>query len=346
MAVTKGYRSYRGRAPRGKIALAVVLVLVIVASIAAMVLQEYCMVYDADGNARLEFPWQRQDTDQTEDPLPEGTEDVEVTVQAPETPDGARVLWLTDTPLTTASGAEGLTEQGYDAVAVTVKDSSCSVYYDSEAALPAARKTAASTAEALAELNGGDVHTIARLACLLDSRAANADVEGRGLKNTGGYIFYDGNNQNWLDPSKEGTRTYLGALAVECADLGFDEILLTDLSFPTEGKLDKIRYPEEGMAASLTGLLEALRSALDEAGHEDVLLSAELPAEAVLTGQDDTAGVVRADIAPLTDRIYARTIATQAQTLADAVEAAGGSLFVPELQAVPQDLEAYLVEAD
>ena len=345
MPVTKGYRSYRGRPPKGKIALAVVLILVIVASIAAMVLQEYCVVYDADGNARLEFPWQRQDENETEH-LPEGAEDVEVTVQAPEIPDGARILWLTDAPLTTASGADGLLEQGYDAVAVTVKDSSGSVYYDSEAALSAARKTAAATAEALEELNSGDLHTVARLACLLDSRAANADVEGRGLKNTGGYIFYDGNNQNWLDPSKEGTRAYLGQLAVECAALGFDEILLTDLSFPTQGKLDKIQYPEEGMTASLTGLLEALRSALDEAGYEDVLLSVELPAETVLTGRDGTAGVVLADIAPLTDRIYARTIVTQAQDLSDAVKEAGGGLFVPELQAQPQELKAYLVEMD
>lgn len=345
MPGTKGYRSYRGRAPRGKIALAVALVLVIVASIGVMVMQEYCVVYDAEGNAQLEFPWQRQDQTETDHP-PEETEEVEVTVQAPETPAGSRVLWLTDTPLTGVSGTEGLTENGYDAVAVTLKDSSGSVYYDSEAALSAARNTADTTAQALAELTGGDVHTIARLACLLDSRAANADVEGRGLKNTGGYIFYDGNNQNWLDPSKEGTRTYVGQLAVECADLGFDEILLTDFSFPTEGKLDKIQYPEEGMEASLSGLLTAVRSALDQAGYEDVLLSVELPAEAVLTGRDEDAGLVLEQIAPLTDRIYARTIPTQAQTLADAVEAAGGGLFVPELQTQPQDLKTYLVEAD
>ena len=34
-----------------------------------------------------------------------------------------------------------------------------------------------------------------------------------GLKNTGGYIFYDGNNLNWLDPSKPAARQYLGGLA-------------------------------------------------------------------------------------------------------------------------------------
>ncbi len=171
-------------------------------------------------------------------------------------------------------------------------------------------------------------------------------MEGRGLKNTGGYIFYDGNNLNWLDPAKEGTRTYVGQLAVECAALGFDEILLTDFSFPTEGKLDKIQYPEAGMEASLSGLLTSLRTALDQAGYEDVLLSVELPAETVLTGRDETAGLLLTEIAPLVDRIYARTIAAQAQELADAVTAAGCKTFVPELQTQPLDgLEAYLVEA-
>lgn len=340
MWAAKGYRSYRGRPPKGKIALAVVLVLVILVSLAVIVLQEY-VVYDADGNPRVEFPWQSTEQDQQ----PQEPAEVEIVVQEPEVPDGARVLSLADTPLTNDTATEGLAARGYDGVAVIMKDSAGSVYFDSAAALPAARKGAAATEAALRALTSSDLHTIAQLSCFLDSRAANADVEGRGLKNTGGYIFYDGNNLNWLDPAKEGTRTYLGQLAVECADLGFDEILLTDFTFPTEGKLDKIQYPQEGMEASLAGFLTAMRAALDQAGYEDVLLSVELPAEAVLTGRDETAGLVLGEIAPLVDRVYARTIETQAQALADAVTAAGGGLFVPELQEQPQELKAYLVEA-
>ena len=39
-------------------------------------------------------------------------------------------------------------------------------------------------------------------------------------------------------------------------------------------------------------MLTALRAALDQAGYEDVLLSVELPAETILTGRDETAGLV------------------------------------------------------
>ena len=340
MWAAKGYRSYRGRPPKGKIALAVLLILIILAALAVIVLQEY-VVYDAEGNARFEPPWAQQQTD--DQPDQQAPEDVDLIIQEPQTPDGAKVLWLADTPLT-GLPETGPEELGYDAVAVTLKDSSGSVYYDSRAALPSSRDVSASTEDTLGALTDSGLHTIARLASLLDSRAANADVEGRGLKNTGGYIFYDGNNRNWLDPAKEGTRTYVGHLAVECAALGFDEILLTDFTFPTEGKLDKIQYPEEGMEASLCGLLAAVRSALDQAGYEDVLLSVELPAETVLTGRDETAGLVLEEIAPLVDRIYARTIESQAQALADAVTAAGGKIFIPELQSEARDLQAYLVE--
>ena len=49
MGGTKGYRSYRGRTSKGKIALAVVLVLIILAAVGFLWLQEY-IVYDADGN--------------------------------------------------------------------------------------------------------------------------------------------------------------------------------------------------------------------------------------------------------------------------------------------------------
>ena len=48
MGGTKGYRSYRGRTSKGKIALAVLLVLIILAAVGFLWLQEY-IVYDRDG---------------------------------------------------------------------------------------------------------------------------------------------------------------------------------------------------------------------------------------------------------------------------------------------------------
>lgn len=69
---------------------------------------------------------------------------------------------------------------------------------------------------------------------------------------------------------------------MECADLGFDEILLTDLTYPTMGKLDKIDYGSADgftdqaayQAEQIAGLLQTVQEAL--AGR-NVKLSLELP---------------------------------------------------------------------
>ena len=101
-----------------------------------------------------------------------------------------------------------------------------------------------------------------------------------------------------------GPAAYLCTLAAELAQQGVDEILLTDVGYPTVGKLDKIDYNGADRAASIRLFLEELRSALGEYG---VAVSIELPPEVIASGADDTAGLVLSDIAPLVDRVYAVT---------------------------------------
>lgn len=332
MAGAKGYRSYRGRGSKLKILLAVLLCLVILAAVGVIVLQEH-IVFDENGRPRLEIPWQSE-------PEEEDPGELDLVIEEPEGPPAVQAYFVQDTPLTASAWAAART-QGAQAYAVTVKDSSGKVYFDSKTAVRGTVETEEDTAAALAELSQGE-YSIARLSCFLDPIAAKADVEGMGLKNTGGYIFYDGNNLNWLDPSKTGTQEYLSGLAVECASMGFDEILLTDFGFPTEGKLNKIAYPEAGMQASLQAFLTAMRTALDAAGYTDVLLSVELPAEVISTGAAETAGLVLAEIAPKVDRIYAVATEEQVNALSQAVTDAG-SLFMPELSAAPAEAENYLL---
>ena len=59
MSFTRGYRSYRGRPPRWKIALGVLLVLVILAAFGVIWTQRY-VVFDESGHAHLELPWQQE----------------------------------------------------------------------------------------------------------------------------------------------------------------------------------------------------------------------------------------------------------------------------------------------
>ena len=334
MSLSRGYRNYRGRTPKWKVILAAVLVLVILAAGAVILLQQY-IVYDETGTPHLRLP-----ASETADPAAEEPEQqVELTIQEPEKEQTAIYAFtVPDTPLTVQGwkdawmGAAAMSAPAYNAAVVTVKDSGGLVYFDSSTAVSGSTRTAEDTALALTAMTGEDssYYTVARLSCFHDPKAANADVEGLGLKNTGGYIFYDGNNSQWLDPAKPAARAYLCQMIKETAELGFDEILLTDVSYPTEGKLDKIAYGDGNRTQHLLDFLTEARAVLEPYG---AVLSIELPEQVLTAGSDENAGLSLTKIAPLVDRVYATTTPEQTAALAALVTAAGEqTTFVPELE--------------
>ncbi len=340
MVGTKGYSSYRGRGPKWKILLAILLVLVIAVAASVIYLQQF-LVYGADGSRQIRLPWQTEE----KEPSPDGEgEDpanqpkVDVVVQEPEVPkpEETTAFSLPAQALTEALWQQALAAKpaGANAVAVRLKTSNGTVYAAN--AVSGAVETEMDTAAALAAVTAQEgLHTIASVACLQDFKAANADVEGRGLKNTGGYIFYDGNNSLWLDPAKPGTREYVCALAKEIAELGFDELLLTDFSYPTVGKINKIHYNTDvPLANNLDLLLSDLNTALES---YDILLSVEVPEAVIAEGPDTVAGLDLNRLASRVDRVYAVTTPEKAETLSNLVAQAAGAEgkteFVPELTA-------------
>lgn len=333
---TRGYSSYRGRGRKGKIFLAILLILIILGSVGFIMAREH-MRYDADGNLHFDLPWDKGTSDPVEAPG-----DPDVVIREPEqtavkTP--VRGTLLAAKPLTMEDQETAETPLSEAAVtAVTLKDSAGRVYFDSSAAVTGAVSVKPDTGEALNDLTARtDVTAAARIACFHDPKAANADVEGMGLKNTGGYIFYDGNNSQWLDPAKPEARQYLTGIIREAAALGFDEILLTDVSYPTEGKLDKIAYGEVDRQAQLGAFLAEVRLALE--GY-DVTLSVELPETAVLNGAEETSGASLAQFAPHVDRLYAVTTSDRTTALSALAAAAEGTPdFVAELSAYDPEVK-------
>ena len=336
MTRSRGYHSYRGRTPKWKVVLAIVLVLVILGAVGFMVLQEH-IVYDGTGTPHLRLP--QQETEDTGTP-PEEEEPVEVVIQEPEGPREIHAFSLPAQALTqqTVEAALAQPQAECNAVAVTLKDSAGLVYFDAAGAVSGTVRTEADTTAALEALTGQeDLYTVARISCFHDPKAANAEVESMGLKNTGGYIFYDGNNSQWLDPAKPEARQYLTGIIREAAALGFDEILLTDVSYPTEGKLDKISYGEVDRQAQLGAFLAEVRLALE--GY-DVTLSVELPETAVLNGAEETSGASLAQFAPHVDRLYAVTTSDRTTALSALAAAAEETPdFVAELSAYDPEVK-------
>ena len=334
LADRSGYRSYRGKRAGGKAFLAGVLVLVILAALAVLLVQQY-IVYDKTGAPRLEVPWKESGEPVEEEPV-----EVDLVIRQPEAPETLRGRLLPAGGLTLAECQAALAEEG-NTVAVTLKDGDGTVCF----AFPSVIRDAVVPAEdgALQALLESGRHTVARLSCFRDPVAAAAYADAMGLMNTGGFLFYDGANTPWLDPAKSAAREYLCAIAREAAELGFREILLADVAYPTEGDPARIACGEAERGEHLQTFLREMRTVLEPCG---VKLSVELPVEVILSGGDAVSGQILTDIAPLADRVYARVLPEQAEACAAAVSAAAETAaFVPLLDgADPLPAGDYLLQ--
>lgn len=137
---------------------------------------------------------------------------------------------------------------GYDGVILPMKTADGALGYVS--ALPLAADAGASSGdpdrnEALRALNDTPgLYTVAQVSCLRDS-ALVREEPGLSLHRVSGSPWLDESRRGWLDPAQPQVQSYLIGLCRELALLGFDEILLTDCGFPTQGDLDSLRAVEE-----------------------------------------------------------------------------------------------------
>ena len=81
------------------------------------------------------------------------------------------------------------------------------------------------------QLNSSSFYTIARVPALRDRMYGLNHVE-YGLPVAAGYLWMDNMGCYWLDPTKDGTVSYLVQIASELKSLGFDEVVFTDFYFP------------------------------------------------------------------------------------------------------------------
>ncbi|MBE6995217.1 MAG: hypothetical protein E7429_00565 [Ruminococcaceae bacterium] len=331
MSIIRGYSNYRGRSPKGSRFLAALLVLVILAALSVLLLQRY-VVYDEAGRPALELPWEQTQEEKPEDLPP--LEDFELVIQTPEEEDavpGEADWTVRELPamLTRSVWRQAQAEEGLDSVVVTLKDAAGTVYFESAAALPEA-VVLPEGGDALTEITESALHTVARITCFSDPKAAGYAGADRALKDTDGYVFYDGNNRPWMDPGKPAARSYLCAVAAEAAALGFDEVLLSDIGYPTLGKLEQIAYAPGDRAAHIAAFLQEMRQALEP---YDILLCVELPESVLLSGSDAASALVLSEIAPQVDGIYTRAPEAQRESIAAAVASAAPELSLVLLPA-------------
>ena len=317
--MARGYQNYRGRRSLGTKLLIAFLVLILLAACAFMVIQRYAS-YTDDNQIDFNLPsWQdlfqkeeQQPPDDDEDKSQDG-QAVDLVIDPPPEPEPEpdpvvtierRLLVLNELPAGRDGLAESLTAAGANGFVYPIRDNTGRVFYASASAANKAAVVDEAGTQSLRELCAGESMPVARFNCFHDSYYAFLHMKEAAICQKTGYVWYDNNSHHWLDPSKEQARSYVIGLAVECAQLGFDELLLEELAYPVRGKLEKIDYSgnEIGKTEALALFLTELRTALEPYGTKLSLLIDE---ELLQSGTNETSGMDLTALAPLVDAVYA-----------------------------------------
>ena len=351
--VARGYQSYRGRRSGSTKLLIALLVVILLAACLFMFIQSYAS-YTDDGQLHFKLPFlQDQEEEEPAPPDskdPSGDRDLNLVIDGPDgqqtpvepaddpEPPEAGEWWLLELSALPADGVEleqNLASTGANGFVYPVRDNTGRVFFAS----PTAADKAAVGDEAATELLRSlcaDTLAVAKFNCFHDSYYAFTHMQDAAICQKTGYVWYDNHSYHWLDPSKEQARSYVIGLAVECAELGFDELLLEELAYPTRGKLEKIDYSGNtiGKTEALTLFLTELRTALEPYGTKISLLLTE---ELIQAGVNEESGEDLSALLPLVDAVYAQVSSvSEAQSL---LAAAAGDGPVPAL--VPLVTEAH-----
>lgn len=132
-------------------------------------------------------------------------------------------------------------------------------YTSSLDAAVSAGASGSDTSELINQL--GSVYTIAQISCLCDDTFADS---GNALVDKNGAVWQDESEQSWLDPTKEECLNYIVSVSREIANMGFHEIVFTDLCYPTTGSVNSIAYTTEHSPQVLTDFAQKLTSSLSD----------------------------------------------------------------------------------
>ncbi len=158
--------------------------------------------------------------------------------------------------------------------------------------------------ETLGLLKEHDLWLVAEVSCLGDSAMAvrNSPI---GLKNATGAVLSD-ENGSWLDPYNSVTRGYISDLMRELKDMGFDEVLLTNVCLPADMTI-QYSQPMTAMPDSVSAISSLGRYLRREADDIGIYLSAELDGTALREGKGAEIGQDAEFFFKVFDRVYVST---------------------------------------
>lgn len=133
----------------------------------------------------------------------------------------------------------------------------------------AAHPTTKDLATMLVQLKNGGIYTIARVVTFKDTPLAKSYPE-YAVKTAAGNIWFDRDQQGWADPFLKPVWDYNIQIAIEAAQMGFDEIQFDYVRFPLPGQAGSPQFSQqvsrETRVAAVTGFLSAAQGQLKPLG--------------------------------------------------------------------------------
>lgn len=300
-----GYDPYHGRS-RGRTVLKVligVLLVLLVVSIAALFFLEPYIHYSIDG-VRLELPF-FQGAEEDPDP-PTDTVPIQVATPSPSpTPEPETDYRGVLLPVSALSDGTALTQAeaaGATTVLFEMKSIDGTLAFETQSALGTARDTDGAN-ETIAQFTAGETETAAYLSCFRDNALPRTD-RSLSIHSSGGN-WWDDQQVRWCSPMSERMRSYITDLCRELAELGFDELVLDNCSFPNRGGTSAILSDDNYDPAALTETMETFFQELDTAltDYPDIQVSV-VTSLTVLNGGSDGSGLTLDLLKQYADRVF------------------------------------------
>jgi hypothetical protein len=313
------YGSYRGRRTLNDILkiVAVILAVLVILLVGVLAFGQNYIVF-TDNGIQMDLPFLQQKPEE-ETPLDPG--DISVVVQ----PAGSQEETLGDdedqtaglatmaalelpvSALADGTAAQQLEQAGANALVLEMKNEQGQLGWVSQQSYAVRAGLNSSQAEInqlLTDWNQGEVYTVARVCCFRDNTIPY-EHNDLALHATYGN-WRDEQKLRWLNPDSEAARNYLVSLCQELAQLGFDEIVLEQCAFPTQGSLSSIvqsgsyaGQPQDKQAV-VAGFLEQVNQAVSPYGTKvSVRADADL-----LSGGDTVSGLTVGTLEAYADRLW------------------------------------------
>jgi hypothetical protein len=153
-------------------------------------------------------------------------------------------------------------------------------------------------------LHEHNVYTIARVVCMFDAALATAKPELAVRNSKTGGIWKNANGAAWANAMRPEVWQYNTDIAVEAAQLGFDEVQYDYVRFPTDGDMDAIDLgAPETSATRSEAIHRFLKMTHDALAQYGVALGADIFGIALWVTDDNGIGQQLERIAPVVDYI-------------------------------------------